>query len=87
MMSQDMSEKGHIVRLQDITESGFIVDDPFGKVNDFTQREAGGSGYTGTANTRASDSAIGEDNLWAWSDIAKTQIKYICAFIEKNTIS
>jgi hypothetical protein len=77
------SEKGHIVRLQEVTDEGIIVDDPFGRVNNFAQREAGGSGYTGTANTRDSESGLGEDNLWTWDNISETEIKYICSFKEK----
>src|SRR5690606_18772452 len=50
------SGKGHIVRLQSVTDSGLVVDDPFGKLNNFSQREAGGSGYTGSANSRSTDS-------------------------------
>ena len=74
------SGKGHIVRLQSVESTGLIVDDPFGKLNDFKQREQGGSGYTGTANTRSVDSHMGEDNLWTWANIEKTQIKYADVF-------
>lgn len=78
------SGKGHIVRLQSVAEKGLIVDDPFGKLNNFKQRENGGSGYKGTANTRSSDSHLGEDNLWTWEDIGNTIIKYADAFFKKE---
>jgi hypothetical protein len=75
------SGKGHIVRLQNISDAGLIVDDPFGNINDFAQRESGGSGYTGTSNTRDSENGIGENNLWKWTDIDQTTIKYADVFI------
>jgi hypothetical protein len=78
------SGKGHIVRLQQVVDDGLIVDDPFGKVNNFKQRESGGSGYTGTANKRDSESGLGEDNLWKWDDISETVIKYADAFYYKE---
>lgn len=78
------SGKGHIVRLQSVSEDGLIVDDPFGKLNNFKQREDGGFGYSGTANTRSTDSNKGEDNLWRWDSIAETVIKYADAFYIKE---
>jgi hypothetical protein len=74
------SRKGHIVRLQSVSEDGLVVDDPFGKLNNFKQRESGGSGYTGTANTRSTESRKGEDNFWTWENISETVIKYADAF-------
>jgi len=74
------SERGHIVRLQSVQDDGLIVDDPFGRLNNFKQRENKGSGYTGTANTRNEDSHLGEDNLWTWENIGETVIKYAEAF-------
>lgn len=78
------SGKGHIARLQSVSEDGLVVDDPFGKLNNFKQRESGGSGYTGTANTRSTDSRKGEDNLWTWENIGGTIIKYADAFSIKE---
>jgi hypothetical protein len=78
------SGKGHIVRLQSVSEDGLVVDDPFGKLNNFKQRESGGFGYSGTANTRSTDSRKGEDNLWAWKSIGETIIKYADAFSLKE---
>jgi outer membrane protein OmpA-like peptidoglycan-associated protein len=78
------SGKGHIVRLQSVSEDGLVVDDPFGKLNNFKQRESGGFGYSGTANTRSTDSRKGEDNLWSWESIGETIIKYADAFSIKE---
>lgn len=60
------------------------VDDPYGRVSDFAASEAGGSGYTGTKNAPESGSFIGEENLWSWSNISETVIKYACAFVEQK---
>jgi hypothetical protein len=76
------SEKGHIVRAQEISNKGIIVDDPFGKINNFSEREAGGSGYTGSANSRKTESGLGENNLWTWANIKETTLKYACVFSE-----
>jgi len=77
------STQGHIVRIQEITNKGIIVDDPFGRLNNFAQREAGGSGYTGTANSRGSENGLGEDDLWSWAEINETTLKYACVFSEE----
>ncbi|GJM61196.1 C39 family peptidase [Persicobacter diffluens] len=79
------STKGHIVRLQEISDKGLIVDDPFGKIHDFAAREAGGSGYYkkgeySGGNERTSTSTKGEDNLWTWDDIKQTKLKYARSF-------
>jgi hypothetical protein len=76
LISAFSSPKGHIVRLQAITDDGLIVDDPYGKVQNFTERENGGFGYSGGKNS-TDDSAIqGSNNLWTWADVADTIIKY-----------
>lgn len=68
--------RGHIVRLQAITDDGLVVDDPYGKVQSFIERDEGGFGYSGGKNSADSKSVEGEDNLWRWSDIEQTIIKY-----------
>jgi hypothetical protein len=78
------SGKGHIVRLQNITTDGLVVDDPFGKINNFKEREDGGSGYTGTSNTREFEVGLGEDNVWKWTEISETTLKYADVFLKKD---
>ncbi|MBB6463450.1 hypothetical protein [Flammeovirga kamogawensis] len=86
------SNKGHIVRLQEINDEGIIVDDPYGDVSERLEvREKDGSGYlkkgvdqydTRNNHDKSSDDfqpKIGEDNLWKWDQLKKTKIKY--AFI------
>ena len=64
---------GHIVRLQSITDKGLIVDDPYGKVCDFSK-----SGCTAKYKCKNNDSRngdnIGKDNLWTWSDLQTNNI-------------
>jgi hypothetical protein len=74
------STKGHIVRLQSINNDGIVVDDPYGRVNNFKQREEGGSGYKGSLNSKDNIDIFGKDNLWRWNDIKICTIKYIVVF-------
>jgi hypothetical protein len=76
--------KGHIVRLQSITEKGLIVDDPFGMVNNFKERNDCGSGYKNTKNSKDSSIIFGKDNLWKWKDIKVTQFRYAIIFSENK---
>ena len=72
--------KGHLVRLQGITNEGLIIDDPYGKVkgktDGFDWREACNSGGYDT-NSNAFEDAKGSDNLWKWSDIQDVTLKYV----------
>ena len=68
--------KGHLVRLQSITDDGLIVDDPYGKVTDFDTREACNSGGY-DANSKTEENSKGNDNLWKWDDIKNVTIKYV----------
>jgi hypothetical protein len=76
------SKKGHIVKLQSINNDGIIVDDPFGRVNNFKERENGGSGYKGSKNSKNNIDIFGKDNLWRWSDVKICTIKYIVVFFK-----
>jgi len=72
--------KGHLVRLQNVTDDGLIVDDPYGKVkgkvDGFDWREACNSGGYDTNSTAFEDNK-GNDNLWKWSDIKDVTLKYV----------
>jgi hypothetical protein len=76
LLSAFSSPKGHIVRLQTITDEGLIIDDPYGQVQNFSQRENGGFGYTDGKNSTDNSDIKGKDNLWTWADIKDTIIKY-----------
>lgn len=81
ILSVFKSDKGHIVRLQEITDEGLIVDDPFGKV-DLAKREAGGFGFGKTSNPKAGEEGqlLGEDSLWTWKELANVTMKYYVVF-------
>jgi hypothetical protein len=70
---------GHIVRLQDISDSGLIVDDPYGELTDFAAREAGTKNDY-NLNERTEGSNKGNDNLWSWENLKKLTIKYAYVF-------
>ena len=63
---------GHMVRLQSISESGVIVDDPYGKIVNFTA-----GGVTGKYKKDGKDyrngedfgEGVGEDNFWTWDQV------------------
>ncbi len=75
LISAFSAPKGHIVRLQAITTDGLVVDDPYGQVQNFIERETGGFGYTNGKNSTNDSNILGKDNLWTWSNIKDTIIK------------
>lgn len=69
---------GHIVRMQNVTDEGLVVDDPFGKETllagtkhkwEKTNSKDGGEG-----------SNAGEDNVWPWADVSKHSMLWIASF-------
>ena len=75
-----LSVFGHIVRLQDITEDGLVVDDPYGRVVNFAasgvsaKYKKDGDDYR---NEKDFTNEEGEDNAWSWSDIEEyVEVKY-----------
>jgi hypothetical protein len=71
--------KGHLVRLQGISASGLIVDDPYGKLTDFAAREAG-TGNDYDLNDRTSNTSKGNNNLWTWDNLKSIILKYAYVF-------
>ncbi len=69
---------GHIVRLQAITNEGLIVDDPYGKVYDFSKRGATPKYYVKNLYDQRKGNRLGSDNLWTWLELKsnKITIKY-----------
>ena len=73
-----ISAFGHIVRLQGITKDGLIVDDPYGKVVDFSQ-----SGCSAKYKNDGQDYRNGKDftdkegnnNIWKWTDLSSNNVK------------
>ena len=75
--------KGHMVRVQSVTKEGLIVDDPYGKVTDFTLRQNCKSGGYET-NSKTNESSLGKDNLWKWKDIKDVTILYVEVYLSCN---
>ncbi|HEX2921439.1 MAG TPA: C39 family peptidase [Bacteroidales bacterium] len=73
-----ISAFGHNVRLQGITKDGLVVDDPYGKVVDFSQ-----SGVTPKYKKDGKDYRNGEDftgkegdnNVWKWTDLSSNDVR------------
>ena len=76
----------HVVRIQWVTEKGLIIDDPFGKA--VTNQGDSKYNYNGgtTYNTRdhKGSGARGEDNLWSWKMLARSNPSYIQIMNTKN---
>jgi len=76
-----VSINGHIVRLEGMSETGVIVDDPYGA----SLLQGGTSrGWDGT-NSREVDGTdsgnIGEDLEWSWESVENFSFKYFRAYI------
>lgn len=72
-----LSAFGHIVRLQAITDKGLIVDDPYGKVVDFSKGGATAKykkGKDDYRNDKKSNDNKGDNNLWKWEDLEENEI-------------
>ena len=71
--------------MQAITDEGIIVDDPYGRVYDFSKsgctpkyRIDGKYDQRNNGNNGKNDSNLGDNNKWTWSDLItnKIVIKY-----------
>lgn len=64
--------KGHIIRVQDIDNTGLIIDDPYGTIRSMAKREFIGVVTTNNYNTNTSDMTTtgikGEDNKLLWTE-------------------
>lgn len=76
-----MSIQGHIVRLQNVTEGGLEVDDPYGKVNLQKRKDKGYSGGWEEYNKRPGGGGpkdnAGEDVVWPWSHVESYDMRWI----------
>ncbi|MBA3534874.1 MAG: hypothetical protein H0T73_23435 [Ardenticatenales bacterium] len=84
-----MSITGHIMRVQGMTATGLVVDDPYGRstLGSGTTRgwERGGSNARGAANQGpntelTADQRKGEDHEYPWADVAQHSMLWIAAF-------
>ena len=73
-----LSAFGHIVRLQAITDKGFIIDDPYGKVVDFSKGGATAKykkGKDDYRNDKKSNDNKGDNSLWKWEDLEENRVE------------
>lgn len=81
-----MSIKGHIVRLQDVTKDGLVVDDPYGRLNLQKRldnnKKGGYEKYNKSEWKWSSEGAEneGEDNIWPWSTVEKYAMWWLASF-------
>lgn len=81
-----MSITGHIVRVQAVTESGLVVDDPYGQSRLLAGTRRGwvrggsNSRATATTNGRGGAGNRGEDHAWPWATVAQHQMLWIAWF-------
>lgn len=64
-----MSYGGHIVRVQDVTEAGLVVDDPFGKVGIKPGNGINIPWDNKNNNSPDNKRIVGEDRLLPWGDV------------------
>lgn len=78
-----LSIQGHIVRLQDVTDAGLVVDDPYGKVNlekrQKNKFEGGWEEYNKRPGGGGPKENAGEDNVWPWEHVEKYPMRWIAA--------
>lgn len=76
-----MSIGGHIVRVQGVTDSGLIVDDPYGVVTlkPGTDPSHHWSYDAANRNKKGAADNKGEDNVWRWDDVEKHQMHWLVA--------
>ncbi len=79
-----ISAFGHIVKLKGITDEGLIVDDPYGKVVDFSQPgstpkyKKDGKDYR---NGKDFSEEEGKNNVWKWTELSTNKVKIVSAEI------
>ena len=77
-----ISVGGHLVRLQGLTSTGLIIDDPFGRINLLSRYKTNSNSFGRGVNSRDDTGLNGIDNLWEWTEIEKVQFKYIECYYE-----
>ena len=72
----------HIVRIQAITSSGIVVDDPFGesKLKAGTARGWDDRNESDLHGKDDGNGDVGEDHVWPWADVEKSEFFWIFAF-------
>jgi len=79
------SIKGHIARIQDVTNKGLVVDDPYGRLDlgkRFNNKFRGGyEKYNKSEWNWRNEGEYneGEDNIWSWKDVKKYPMWWVAA--------
>jgi hypothetical protein len=75
-----LSVGGHIVRLQDVTANGLIIDDPYGTIT-FSTPKARGWDYTrgnlNAANRESGAGVSGENSVWGWRQVERHSMRWV----------
>lgn len=77
------SIQGHVVRIENISKDGLIIDDPYGKLDISKRRKNSYKGGYEKYNKSPwkwdseGSSNEGEDNLWDWKDIEQYKMHWI----------
>jgi hypothetical protein len=73
-----LSIGGHIVRVQNATAQGLVVDDPYGTVTLEASTNTNSNHWSYGNNRNAANTADtkGEDNVWAWADVEAHAMKW-----------
>ncbi|MCB9550601.1 MAG: LysM peptidoglycan-binding domain-containing protein [Myxococcales bacterium] len=73
-----LSIGGHIVRVQNATAQGLVVDDPYGTITLEASRDTNSNHWSYGNNRNAANTADtkGEDNVWSWADVEAHAMKW-----------
>lgn len=83
-----LSIDGHIVRLQECTATGIVVDDPFGASKLKAGGGKAGRGWTsvnkkGGVGGDESKGVTGEDHVWPWADVEIHRFLWVASIARK----
>ncbi len=74
------SINGHIVRIEGTTETGVVVDDPYGASVLKGGTSRGWDGFNGTESDGTESGNVGEDHVWPWESVEAFSFKYFRAY-------
>jgi RHS repeat-associated protein len=84
-ISRSNGKKGHIVRVQAITDEGLVIDDPYGK-SSIVSYYNGGMRFSETNSnfSSAENKNAGEDITWTWDDIENIRFKSVLRIYKED---
>jgi hypothetical protein len=82
-----LSVGGHIVRLQDVTDSGLVIDDPYGQIS-FNTPKARGWDYSrnnlNNATRESGAGVIGENSQWNWRQVETHPMRWVRSIVRRS---